>query len=67
LLLNEKLIIRWELFGYRIQGGQATKHDRRRWDDNIKIDFKLIGWEVMDGIHLAQKSVGDFVNTVMNL
>jgi hypothetical protein len=27
---------------------------RRKWEDNIKIDFREIGWEVVDWIHLAQ-------------
>jgi len=27
---------------------------RRRWDDNIIMDLKEIGWEVVEWIHLAQ-------------
>jgi hypothetical protein len=27
---------------------------RRRWEDNIKIDLRGIGWDVMDWIDLAQ-------------
>jgi hypothetical protein len=27
---------------------------RRRWEDNIKMDFKAIGWECEDWIYLAQ-------------
>jgi hypothetical protein len=27
---------------------------RHRWEDNIKMDVKEMGWEVMDCIHLAQ-------------
>jgi hypothetical protein len=27
---------------------------RRRWEDNIKMDLKIIGREVVDWIHLAQ-------------
>jgi hypothetical protein len=29
---------------------------RHRWEDNIKIDLKEIGWEAVDWIHLAQYS-----------
>jgi hypothetical protein len=45
---------------------QDYKH---RWDDNIKLDFKLIGWEVIDRIHLAQdiNHWRTVVNTVVNL
>jgi hypothetical protein len=27
---------------------------RRRWEDNIRMDLRKIGWEVMDWMHLAQ-------------
>jgi hypothetical protein len=42
---------------------------RRRWEDNIEIDLREIGFGVVDWIHLAQdrdrwRAV---VNTVMNL
>jgi hypothetical protein len=29
---------------------------RRRWEDNIKMDFREIGWGGMDWIDLAQDS-----------
>jgi hypothetical protein len=42
---------------------------RRRWEDNIKMDLREIGFGVVDSIHLVQD--GDrwraLVNTVMNL
>jgi hypothetical protein len=42
---------------------------RRRWEDNIKMDFQQVGWGGMDWIALAQAK--DWwravVNTVMNL
>jgi hypothetical protein len=42
---------------------------RRRWDNNIKIDLREIGWGVMDWIDLAQDrdQWQALVNTVMNL
>jgi hypothetical protein len=48
---------------------KPKQDDRRRWDDNIKMDFKLIGWEVIDRIHQAQdrNQWRTVVNTVMNL
>jgi hypothetical protein len=42
---------------------------RRRWEDNIKMDVRDIGWKVVDRIHLAE--VRDqrwaVLNTVMKL
>jgi hypothetical protein len=39
------------------------------WDDNIKLEFGDVGWDLMDCIHLPQD--GDqwrgFVNKEMNL
>jgi hypothetical protein len=42
---------------------------RRRWVDNIKMDFREIGWAGMDWIELAQArdQWRALVNTVMNL
>jgi hypothetical protein len=42
---------------------------RRRWEDNIKIDLRVIGWECVDWIHLAQDTEHCWVlvNTVINL
>jgi hypothetical protein len=45
------------------------KHSRRRWDDNIKMDLREIGWGCMDWINLAQDrdQWTALVHTVMNL
>jgi hypothetical protein len=42
---------------------------RRRWVDNIKIDFREMGWDGVDWIDLAQDrdQWRVLVNTVMNL
>jgi hypothetical protein len=42
---------------------------RRRWVDNIKMDLREIGWEVVDWIDVAQDSDNwrALVNTVLNL
>jgi hypothetical protein len=42
---------------------------RRTWEDNIKMDLREIGWEVVDWMHLAQDrdQWQALVNTVMNL
>jgi hypothetical protein len=50
------------------EGKRPVGRARRRWVDNIKMDFREIGWDSMDWIDLAQD--GDqwnvLVNTVMN-
>jgi hypothetical protein len=28
---------------------------RRRWEDNIRIDLREVGWENVDWIHLAEE------------
>jgi hypothetical protein len=44
--------------GYKIlvlksEGKRPLGRPRRRWEDNIKIDLKAIGFEVVDWIHLG--------------
>jgi hypothetical protein len=38
----------------RPQGKRPIGRSRRRWEDNIKMDFQEVGWGVMDCIDLAQ-------------
>jgi hypothetical protein len=59
---------------YRIFVGKPERkrplgRTRRRWVDNIKINFREIGWDGMDWIDLAQDRAKwrALVNTVMNL
>jgi hypothetical protein len=54
---------------YRILVGKQERkrplgRPRRRWEDNIIMDLREIGWGGMDWIDLAQEGP---VNTVMNL
>jgi hypothetical protein len=51
------------------EGLKPIKRRRRRWEDNIKMDLKEIGWGGMDWIDLAQDrdQWRGLVNTVMNL
>jgi hypothetical protein len=41
---------------------------RHRWEDNIGMNLREIGWEVVDWMHLAQDrdQWRTLVNTVMN-
>jgi hypothetical protein len=51
------------------EGKRPLGRPRRRWLDNIKIDLREIGWDVMDWIYLAQDrdQWRAVVNAVMNL
>jgi hypothetical protein len=58
-------------------GGKARRKEtkrplgrpRRRWEDNIKLHLREIGWDGMDWIHVAEDmdQWRALVNTVMNL
>jgi hypothetical protein len=59
---------------YRILVGKSAGmrqlgRPKRRWEDNIKMDFREIGWGGMDWIDLAQDrdKWRVLVNTVVNL
>jgi hypothetical protein len=59
---------------YRILVGKPERkrpagRPRRRWEDNIRMDLREIGWVGMDWIDLAQdrNQWRALVNTVMNL
>jgi hypothetical protein len=53
----------------RPEGRRPLGRPRRRWDDNIKMDLREIGFGDVDWIHLAQDrdKWWAVVNTVMNL
>jgi hypothetical protein len=51
------------------EGKRPLGRPRHRWEDNIKMDFKEVGFESMDWIKLAQNRERwrALVNAVMNL
>jgi hypothetical protein len=51
------------------EGERLLGTPRRRWEDNIKMDLREIGWGGKDWIDLAQDrdQWRALVNTVMNL
>jgi hypothetical protein len=51
------------------EGKRPQGRPRRRWEDNIRMDLREIGWGGMDWIDLAQDrdQWRTLVNTVMNL
>jgi hypothetical protein len=50
------------------EGRRQLGRTRHRWEDNIKMDFREIGWGGMDWIHVAQDrdQWRAVMNTVMN-
>jgi hypothetical protein len=38
----------------RPEGKRPLRRLRRRWDDNIRIELREIGWEGVDWMHVAQ-------------
>jgi len=53
----------------KAEGKRSCGTGRRRWEDNIRMDLRKIGWEGVDWINLAQdrNQWRSVVNTVMNL
>jgi hypothetical protein len=51
------------------EGKRPLGRPRRRWEDNIRMDLREIGWGGMDWIDLAQErdQWRALMNTVMNL
>jgi hypothetical protein len=52
-----------------LDGRRPLGRPRRRWEDNIKMDLREVGWGGMDWINLAQDKDRwrAVVNAVMNL
>jgi hypothetical protein len=51
----------------KLEGKRPLGRPRRRWEDNVRVDLREIGWECMDWMHLAQDRDHwlPLVNTVM--
>jgi hypothetical protein len=51
------------------EGRRPLGRPRRRWEDNIKMDLREVGWGGMDWINVAQDMDRwrALVNAVMNL
>jgi hypothetical protein len=54
---------------WKPEGRRPLRRPRRRWEDNIKMDNREVGWGGVDWIDLAQDRDRwqALVNTVMNL
>jgi len=51
------------------EGKRLLVRPRHRWEDNIRMDLRELGWEGVDWIHLAQDrhQWWTLVKTVMNV
>jgi hypothetical protein len=51
------------------EGRRSLGRSRRRWEDNIQMDLREVGWGSIDWINLVQDRDRwrALVNTVMNL
>jgi hypothetical protein len=58
----------YKVFVGEPEGKRPFRRPRRRWEDNIRMDFCEIMWKVADQIRLAQGTDQwpILVNTVMN-
>jgi hypothetical protein len=61
--------VAYNILAERPEGRRPLGRPRRRWEDNIKMDFREIGFGDVDWIHLARDRDRwlALVNTVMNL
>jgi hypothetical protein len=48
---NEKLI---KILVEKPEGKRTLGRPRRRWEGNIRMDLREMGWEGVDWIHVAQ-------------
>jgi hypothetical protein len=64
-----EMINAYKILVGRPEGKRPLGRPRRRWEDNIKMDLREIGFGVVDLIHLAQDRDHwrVLVNTVINL
>jgi hypothetical protein len=58
----------YKTFVGKPEGMRPTGRPRCRWEDNIRMDLREIGWEYVDWMHLTQDrdKWRAVVNTVMN-
>jgi hypothetical protein len=57
------------ILSWKPEGKRPLERYRRRWEGNIRMDLREIGWEAVDWIHLAQdrEQWRALVNTAVSL
>jgi hypothetical protein len=58
----------YKILGRKPEGKRQLRRPMHRWEKNIRVYLRKIGWEGVDWIHLTQDrdQWWVFVNTVMN-
>jgi hypothetical protein len=44
----------YKIFVGKPEGKRAQGRHKHRWEDNIKMNLRKVGWSGMDWIHMAQ-------------
>jgi hypothetical protein len=59
----------YKILDRKSEGKRPCERPRHRWEDNIKMDLREIGWKGVDWIHLFQDQDWwqALVNIVINL
>jgi hypothetical protein len=58
----------YNIFTEKPEGKRPIGRERHRWEDNIRMDLREIGWEGVDWIHLAEdRNQWALVNMVMSI
>jgi hypothetical protein len=59
----------YKIFVVKPEGKRPLRRPRYRWEGNIRMDLREIGWEHVDWRHVAQNrdQWRAVVNTVMNI
>jgi len=50
----EKMICAYKILVGEHEGKRPNGRSRRRWENNIRMNVREVGWEGVDCIHLAQ-------------
>jgi len=61
----ERLRNTYKILVGKCEGRRPHGRSTRRWEDNIRMDIRELGWEGVDWIHMAQDRA--LVNAVMKL
>jgi hypothetical protein len=54
LMRKREIICTYKILVGKLEGKRAFERPRCKWEDNIGVDLREIGWESVDWIHLAQ-------------
>jgi hypothetical protein len=52
--LDDETVIRMQVFGGRARKEETTRRPKCRWENNIKMDFKLTARESIKCVHLVR-------------